>query len=119
MFHIIIEWKNCCANLVHEFINKVISAGRKRHIDSFFAYKEDPFNTRWSILTIGEIIFKNSYGLLLRNKHVLRGGEWFWDPQGFFMDKSGKAYIKFIKEKKLILWKDNNVDNDRWKERDG
>ena len=51
-------------------------------------------------------------------KHVLGSKEWFWDPQGFFMDKKGRAFIRFVKEKGLILWKDNNLDKERWKERD-
>jgi hypothetical protein len=41
--------------------------------------------------------------------------KWFWDSQGFFMDRGGKAFIRFPKDKNLIEWKDNNVDNTRWK----
>lgn len=32
---------------------------------------------------------------------------WVWDRNGFYFKKDGFSFVKFYKEKKLVLWKDN------------
>ena len=33
--------------------------------------------------------------------------EWVWDRNGFYFKKDGFSFVKFYKETRLLLWKDN------------
>ena len=38
---------------------------------------------------------------------VMMEDGWVWDRNGFYFKKDGFSFVKFYKEKKLVLWKDN------------
>lgn len=41
-------------------------------------------------------------------RNILSGGEWLWDSNGYYLHISGISFIQVKKDKKLILWRDNN-----------
>ena len=39
---------------------------------------------------------------------MANSGEWLWDSEDYYLHVTGIAFIKFVKEKQLVLWRDNN-----------
>jgi glutamine phosphoribosylpyrophosphate amidotransferase len=39
---------------------------------------------------------------------VGQSGEWLLDSEDYYFHISGIAFIKFIEEKNMVLWRDNN-----------
>lgn len=63
LFQVYVEWNYCCATFLQEFIENVISAARKAKIITYQMSRTNAFDTRWSISTIGEIVFNSRTAL--------------------------------------------------------
>lgn len=85
-----------------------MTMGRRSKLRPSMISSGDIFHTVWNITTIGEIIFEHSISLDLLEEVIRVTGEWLWDSEDFYYHISGIAFIKFNREKKMILWRDNN-----------
>jgi len=85
-----------------------MTMGRRNKLSPALLSSGNIFNTVWSITTIGEIVLNHHIGLELLEAWVGRSGEWMWDSENYYFHISGISFIKFVKEKSLVLWRDNN-----------
>jgi len=35
-------------------------------------------------------------------------GEWLWDSNGYYLHISGIGFVQVVREKGLMVWRDNN-----------
>ena len=103
-----VSWNICSSVIVNELVKNVNTMARRSKLKPFLVTASNIFNTTWSITTIGEIIFEHRISLDLLERHILESGEWLWDSNDYYLHISGISFIQFKKEKRLILWRDNN-----------
>lgn len=80
--------------------------------------RNNAFDTTLTISTIGEIFFSSETALSIFETDIINNKEWLWDNEGYYMDRNGEAFIRFIHDKNLIEWKDNLLDKNKWKKVD-
>ena len=56
IFEILISWNLCCSVIIKEFIDNIMTLGRRNNLNPSLLSSGDIFHIAWSITTIGEII---------------------------------------------------------------
>lgn len=110
LFEILISWNLCSSVVINEFVENIMTMGRRSKLRPSLLSSGNIFHTVWSITTIGELIFKHRLGIELLEQSIRETGEWLWDSDDYYYHISGIAFIKFNKDKKMILWRDNNLE---------
>lgn len=47
-------------------------------------------------------------------KSILGNKEWLWDHSGYYLNREGLAFLRVIKQKNLIEWKENELEKNKW-----
>ncbi len=63
LFQILISWNLCSSVIINEFVENVMTIGRRSKLRPSVLSSGNIFHTIWSITTIGEIIFQHSLSL--------------------------------------------------------
>ena len=94
-FEILISWHLCSSVIIREFVDNLMTMGRRSKLQPALLSSGNIFNTVWSVTTVGEVIFENHLGLELMEEWVSRNGEWLWDNQDYYFHVTGISFIKF------------------------
>lgn len=105
-WNIVVEWSSCMSFFIAEFVKHVLNIAKfNKKILSYLVPPNDPFNIQWTFESPAEIIFENSEAIDML-EHLM-AEEWVWDRAGYYFHKKGISFIKILKEKKMLLWRDN------------
>ena len=84
--------------LVREFVESILTLGRRSKLLPFCLPAEDIFaNTVWSISTTSEIIFRHSLSLDFLQNGLVNKGEWVWDSNDYYLHRTGVAFVQLRK----------------------